>query len=1107
MSFSKLFRRLVPGLGAALLLLSAAESSAQTRLLRFPDIQGDRVVFTYAGDLWAAPATGGTAARLTAHPGLEMFARFSPDGRWIAFTGQYDGDEQVYVIPSTGGVPRQLTFYPARGPLPPRWGYDNQTIGWSRDGKSVLFRSLRDSWDLAESRLYTVPLEGGLGEPLPMPISGAGDLSPDGKQVVYTPIARDFRSWKRYQGGWAQDLYLFDLASHETRNITSHPRTDRDPMWIGGRIFFNSDRTGTLNLWSYDVASGQVAQVTRSDRWDVRWPSDDEEGRIVYELGGELQVIDTRTGQSRALSIDVPTDSLYDRPSQVSAAEQIEDAALSPKGERVVFVARGDVFTAPIEKGVTRNLTRSSRFHEKGARWSPDGRKIAFLSDRTGEEELWLIDQDGSGQPEQLTTGGKALRFAPEWSPDGKRLAFSDKDGKLWVLTLAGRQLTEVADERVGRVQDATWSPAVLGGDELAFSLTDDNGLFRSVWIWSAGNGRAQRITSELFDESTPAWDPEGKYLYFLSSREYAPILDGIDFTYALDRTSGIYALALRKDVGNPFPPESDEVAVEEGSEDKKGGEDKKDGKKGDLGIDFEGLGKRVAHVPAPFDNYSSLAAVPGKLLFMKNPAFAFGREPARQPSLEVYDLAGRQSKTLADGVDGYVVSRDGARVLVLQQGQWNLYETGGGEKKTVSTAGLVVDRVPSEEWAEIFDEVWRRYRDLFYVENMHGYDWEALREQYRPLLAHVRHRSDLNYLIGELIGELNVSHAYVSGGDFELPERPRVALLGARFALDKTAGRYRIDKIFQGQNEEDGYRAPLTELGVDARAGDYVLAIDGVELKAPDNPYRLLRHKTDRPVTLTLNSRPSAEGARQVTFRPVASEISLLYLGWVEGNRARVAELSGGRIGYLHVPDMGTDGLREFIKWFYPQYTKEGLIVDVRNNGGGFVSPLLLDRLRRELLSLDVGRTNDAPARYPQAAFYGHMACLLNERSGSDGDVFPAMFRQAGLGPLIGKRSWGGVVGISGGGPLIDGGQISVPQSGTASVDGEWIIEGYGVDPDIEVENDPKSILAGRDPQLERGVEEVMKKIREEPRKIPGRPADPVKTQAGVEKAGDGRP
>lgn len=440
------------------LLLQSASASAQTRLLRFPDISGDRVVFTHAGDLWSAPAAGGSASRLTAHPGLEMIAKFSPDGRWIAFTGQYDGDEQVYVIPATGGVPRQLTFYPARGPFPPRWGYDNQVLGWTRDGR-VLFRSLRDGWDLRDSRLYTVPVDGGLGDPLPIPTSGAADLSPDGKRVVYNPIARDFRTWKRYQGGWAQDLYLFDLASHEVKNITAHPRTDRDPMWIGDKILFNSDRTGTLNLWSYDVPTGAVAQVTRSDRWDVRWPSDDQAGRVVYELGGELQVLDVRTGESRALAIDVPTDGLYDRPSQVSAAGMIEDAALSPRWERVLFVARGDVFTAPLEKGVTRNLTRSSRHHDKGARWSPDGRKIAFLSDRTGEEELWLIDQDGSGQPEQLTRGGQVMRYAPAWSPDGKRLAFGDKDGKLWVLTLAGRTLAEVADEPRRALTEFVWSP------------------------------------------------------------------------------------------------------------------------------------------------------------------------------------------------------------------------------------------------------------------------------------------------------------------------------------------------------------------------------------------------------------------------------------------------------------------------------------------------------------------------------------------------------------------------------------------------------------------------------------------------------------------------
>lgn len=1080
------------GLFAVAFLLSSATASAQTRLLRFPDIHGDRVVFTYAGDLWSAPAAGGTALRLTAHPGLEMFARFSPDGRWIAFTGQYDGDEQAYVIPSGGGVPRQLTFYPARGPFPARWGYDNQVTGWTHDGRSVLVRSLRDGWNMRHSQLYAVPVAGGLGEPLPMPMVGAGDLSPDGKQVVYTPHARDFRTWKRYQGGWAQDLYLFDLASHEVKNITSHPRTDRDPMWIGGKIFFNSDRTGTLNLWSYDVASGAVAQVTKSDRWDVRWPGDDETGRIVYELGGELHVLDVRTGESRHLVIDVPTDGLYDRPSQVSAVGQIEDAALSPKGERALFVARGDVFTAPVEKGVTRNLTRSSRHHDKGARWSPDGRRIAFVSDRTGEEEIWLIDQDGSGTPEQVTTGGRAMRYAPSWAPDGKRLAFADKDGKLWVLTLAGRKLAEVADERRGGLGDFAWSP---DGSWLAYTLTDAD-FMRSIWIWSAADGRTQRVTSEIFDESSPAWDPDGQYLFFLSSREYAPLFDVVDFNYAVDRTVGVYALALRKDVPHPFPPESDEVTISEGGE--KDGKDNKDGKDKTLRIDFEGIASRVARVPVPFDNYGSLSAARGRLLFVRNSQLLLERAPAQSPALQVFTFDGRKMETLAEGADAYALSDDGSRVLVPQDGQWNLYEVAKGRdsKKTVSTAGLVVDRVPSEEWAEIFDEVWRRYRDFFYVENLHGYNWEALREQYRPLLAHVRHRSDLNYLIGEMISELNVSHAYVTGGDYQLPERPRVALPGARFALDPAAGRYKITKIFQGHNEEDLYRSPLTEVGVDARAGDYVLAIDGVELAGNDNPYRLLRHKANRPVTLTLNDKPRLEGARQVTFQPIAGEENLIYLEWINGNREKVARLSGGRIGYLHIPDMGESGLREFIKWFYPQLGNEGLIVDVRTNGGGFVSPILLDRLRRELLMVDLKRTWDVPIRYPQSAFHGHMACLINESSGSDGDVFPEAFRLSGLGPLIGTRTWGGVVGISGTGPLIDGGSISVPDSATASVQGEWIIEGHGVDPDIEVENDPKSILAGRDPQLERGVEEVLKKMKEEPRVLPKWPAAPVKTQ-----------
>jgi tricorn protease len=1107
--------RLVRTLICASALLSAQSMSAQTKLLRFPAIHGDRVTFTYGGDLWSAPSSGGTATRLTTHPGIELFAKYSPDGRWIAFTGQYDGDEQVYVIPSSGGVPKQLTYYPSGGPRAERWGYDNQVYGWTNDGSRILFRSGRGSWSLAQTRLYTVSPNGGSAVPLPMPLAGSGSYSPDGKHIVYSKVFRDFRPEKRYSGGMANYLAIFDFASNSAKTITKGPRAERDAMWMGDKIYYNSDKDGTFNLYSYDVASGNTTQLTHSTTWDVRWPSaDPETGKIVFEQAGELAVLDTKTGVTTPIRINVIDDGVNTRPSRVSAANLIESYSLSPKGERAVFAARGDIFTAPVEHGYTRNLTHSSNAHDRDPDWSPDGTRIAFISDMSGEEEIYTVAQDGQSKPVQLTTGGKAQRFGPRWSPDNSMIAFKDKDGRLFVVRVADRNLREIAKDMHGGLNDYTWSPS---GNNLAWSMTDSDGVSSSVYVWTPGDGRVHRVTGPTFNEYNPSWDPGGNFIYFLSDREYQPQLSTIEFNYATARTTGLFALALRKDVKNPFPMESDEVTIdtvaqarpkptpaaapETPAKDTRKGKDAVAPAKMDTRIDFDGIEKRVARVPVEPDNITDVIATKDALIYAVQANPYYGRDGERKPVLSTFNFKDRKTAVMLDNAPGYAFSADRKKVIV-GAGGYGVYDVGpanaASSRKAVSTDGLTVERVPVQEWNQIFDEVWRRYRDYFYVKNMHGYDWQALHDQYKPLVQYVAHRADLNYVIQEMISELSIQHAYIAGGDWQQEPRTPVALPGALFTLDSARGKYRISKIYAGENEEPNYRSPLTEIGVSAKVGDYVLAIDGEDLKPGDDPYRLLRGKADRPVTLTVASDANGAGSHAVTYRPITNENDLGYLDMVLANQKRVSDLSGGKVGYIHIPDMGAAGLREFIKWYYPQIRKEGLVVDVRANGGGNVSRMLIERLRRELLGVNFARTDEQPSTYPDQVFVGPMAAILDEYSSSDGDIFPYMFRQAKLGPLIGKRSWGGVVGINGGVPLIDGGNINVPTSALASADGQWVIEGHGVDPDIEVENDAASVLAGHDPQLERAVHEVMNQMATKKHTLPVRPPDKVKPRSG---------
>jgi tricorn protease len=1084
---------------AALLWISFAAQAAGTKLLRFPDIWHDRIVFSYAGDLWTVGSAGGTATRLTANPGLELFGKFSPDGQHIAFTGQYGGDEQVYVMPAAGGSPQQLTFYPAPGPLADRWGFDNQVYGWTPDGASILFRSARDGYMLTDSKLYTVPFGGGAATALPMPVSGAGHFSPDGKRIAYSPLWRDFRSEKRYQGGWANDLYIFDLAHPALVQITKDPRTDRDPMWIGDAVYFNSDRSGVFNLYRYDVTTGQTSEVTHYKEWDVRWPSADAAGQIVYELDGELHVYDTRNAQDKALIITVPIDGTTTQPQTVNAADNLEGHAISPGGERLAVVARGDVFSVPVEHGVTRNLTHSSNAHDREVAWSRDGKRLAYISDRSGEEELYVQAQDGSTPAIALSANSKARYSAPRWSPDDQRIAFADQTGRIHVVEVASRRAVIIAKDPSELATDYQWSP---DGRFLAYSLNANNG-FSSVYIWSV-TGASHRVTPEYFNSQSPAWSPNGELLYFLSAREYQPLISTIEFNFATDRQTGIFAVALRKDVKNPFGVRDDEPGDEKKDADKDKGKDKdeakgdKDKPKVTVKIDFDGIEQRAIRVPMEADNLSDLHVSDENLIYQHNGPFYYGRDAAIKPSVMAYSIKEREAKTVVDDVTEWSLTADGKHVLAQHSSkEIKYYEIGKtDESKTVSLAGLSTTRIPSQEWHEIFAEVWRRYRDFFYVANMHGYDWQHLREKYQPLVDSVGHRADLNYVIAEMISELVVQHAYIEGGDLGLPKRPFVALPGARFELDAASGRYRISSIFAGQNEEAHYRSPLTEVGVDVHVGDYVLAINGRELKAGTDPYELLQAPANQPVEWRVSAAADGKAVRTIRYQPLASETSLLYLAWAANNRARVDRLSQGRLGYIHLPDMGEAGIREFIKWWYPQVRKEGLVVDVRDNGGGNISEMVIGRLAASLHGTGFARNHDATDTYPRVVQSGPKLALINEDTASDGDIFSNAFRQWKIGQLVGKRTWGGVVGITEHGPLLDGGTVFVPEFGTADAAGHWIIEGHGVDPDIVVEQDPIEVLHGHDPQLERGVAELMKLLPATPTGLPQRPAPPVKTE-----------
>jgi tricorn protease len=1067
---------------AAIVLVSALAitTSAQeklTRLLRQPDIHGDQVAFVYAGDIWIAPVSGGDARRLTSDEGMEYFPKFSPDGRWIAFTGEYSGSVQVHVISVEGGQPRQLTYYNDVGPMPPRGGIDNRILDWTPDGRHILFLPHRLPWNDRMAQPYIVPFAGGMETPLAIPEGGGGMYSPDGTKIVYTPIEREFRTWKGYRGGRAQDVWIYDLVNNRAEQITDHPFTDNQPVWVGNTIYFTSDRDEDrrLNLWSYDLNTRQTTKVTNHTDYDVLWPSSDRT-QVVYEAGGYLWRFVPSTGRSERIPIRVSSDLRRTLPNFRNVRENIESSTISPTGQRALFVARGDVFTVPAKEGEIRNASQTPGIRERDAQWSPDGRWISYLSDRSGEYEIYVRPADGTGEERQLTRGGGAWKFTPRWSPDSKLLAFGDRDTSLHVVDVASGRVTNVDRDEYGDITYYRWSP-----DSRWLTYTKLNeARFSSIFVYDIAGRRAHQLTSGMTNDANPVFDPRGRYLYFTSNRDFNLTFSGWEFNYIYTDPTRVYVGVLAADGPALFLPQSDEekpaepTAAAAPATPAPSGPDAARPAAVTVKIDPAGFENRVRAIPGSPGQYGNLSAVANGVLYI--------RGAGQDRSLRLYNIDDRKEETVLDGLIGYELSANGERMLVRVGQNYSIVAAKPAQKpadSTLNLANLQMRVDPRAEWEQEFTDAWRILRDWFYDPNMHGLDWNAMREKYGQLVPHVAHRADLDYILGEMGGELNAGHVYIGSPPELTMRRVDNGLLGADIVAD--SGIFRIRHIFPGENWHEDFRSPLTEPGVNVRPGDYILAVDGVSTRGVDNFYRLLENKADRVVTLRVNSRPDVAGSREERVRPVKKETNLRYLDWVDSRRAYVEKASGGRIGYIHVPNTAQEGNRELFRSFYPQVDKDALIIDDRYNGGGFIPDRMIELLDRQVLNYWV-RRGTKPTATPAYAHVGPKVMLINGYSASGGDALPYYFRKRNLGTIIGTRTWGGLIGISGNPGLMGGGSVAVPTFRFLDTDGMWAVEGIGVPPDIEVVDRPDLVAAGQDPSLEAAVKLLMDELARTP-------------------------
>jgi tricorn protease len=1080
----------------------SADSTAPL-LLQKPTLSRTHIAFVYAGDLWTVPRAGGPAQRLTSGAGVETNPVYSPDGSTIAFTGEYDGNTDVYTVPAGGGVPKRLTWHPA----------PDTVLSWTPDGKKILFASPRDSYASVQ-QLYTMDVNGSFPERLELPWGWEATYSPDGSRLAYVPMRRAFNVWKRYRGGETTPVWIATLADSKIEKIPRDNSNDFNPLWIGGKVYFLSDRNGPVTLFSYDTRTRQVKEEVKNDGFDFKSIGAGTGGdAIVIEQFGGLAIFDVRTSQLKSVSVEIAGDLPEVRPRMMNVGARLTGAHLSPNATRALFEARGDIITVPAEKGDPRNLTHSPNVMDRFPVWSPDGKTIAYFSDESGEYALHLASQTGTGEVVKIAMPEPGFYREARWSPDSKKLAFCDSHMRIWYVDVESRKTTQVAKERFWNPFGSDWSPVWSPDSKwLAYSTSLPNYL-GAIHLYSLGTGKATQITDGMSDARNPVFDKDGRYLYFTASTDSGPSLQPDVGSFSRPVTENIYLVVLSRTEPSPFAPESDEEKPADApkTDDARPGPPqpgpaappKPPAPPADVAIDFENIGQRILSMPLPPRRYAGLQVGKAGVLFaLETPAQAPG-----QPStitVHRHDLKSRKTDVAASGVRFFEVSSSGDKMLTRQGDNWFIRNlpppppagatpppptppaTGG----QLNTSTIEVKISPRDEWLQMFKEAWRIERDFFYDPGFHGLNLRHAQERYERFVEGIGSRADLNYLFAEMLGNLVVGHLSVGGGDTPDVKRVQTGLLGCDYKIEN--GRYRFARVFNGENWNPQATAPLTQPGVNVAAGEYLLAVNGRNLTASDNVYSFFEATAGKQVQIRVGTDPGGAGARTVTVVPIANENRLRNLAWIEDNRRTVDRMTGGRVAYVYLPDTAFGGFTNFTRYFFAQVDKQAVIVDERFNGGGALATDIVEFLSRKLLS-SIATRDGGDELEPQGAILGPKVMLINEFAGSGGDAMPWYFRRAGVGRLIGKRTWGGLVGRAGSPALMDGGVVAAPSSGVWDPEqSQWIAENVGISPDIEVEYDPEAVRHGHDPQLERAVQEILGELAKNPPKTLKRPTFP---------------